>query len=302
MDINTQPLPGSLAFYCMIGNLRDALKYRSREAMGRNWISIFPGQILPTDHQHVEPSTVMEFVTELSIPKRGRPGTITGAAQTLLKALNAINPSVRDFKVVPEKIDDKPEPVVKIENTENPVVELAEKIDAPVPPVAQPVEKNAGHFDDLFDRFVTWAFSLSKLDIVFGVTIGIADYGLTFMLHEMGAAAAVVYTLISLHALGMAKNSHSQRTAQTGIVAVWLLELGAFCVHLTMFNRRLWGSIEDMPFRVEDVADEYRPFAIALVLALLFSGAGIYAVSTTLSLVTEKTEAENFEQQHGVKY
>lgn len=287
--ITTQPLPGSLAYYCTIGTLRDALKYRSREAMGRNWTSVFENQILPEDHQTVDPEQVMAFVTEIAKPQRGRPGSITGAAQLLLKNITGIVDSVRNFRVDPEKIDDRPadngEPVVIFPKTSD---------DTPA--------TKSDLFDKMAERFFNYLMSLTKLDIVFAVTIGIADYGLTVILLEMGAAAAVVYTLISLHALGMAKNRYSQRTARTGIVAVWALELGAFCIHMTMFNRRIWASIDNMPFRVDDIADESRPFWIAVVLALLFSGAGIYAVSTTLALVTERTEAENFEEQHGVKY
>lgn len=290
---NLQPLPGSLSYYCVIGNLRDALKYRSREAMGRNWQTIFENEILPQDHQTVEPGKVLQFVTEIAVPQRGRPGPITGAAQLVLKNINAINNGVRDHGVVFQNIE---QPVEKIDNQpDQPVVNLSATSDA------MPTAKS-DLFDKMAERFFNYLMSLTKLDVVFAVTIGIADYGLTFILHEMGAAAAIVYTLISLHALGMAKNRYSQRTAQTGIVAVWALELGAFCIHMTMFNRRIWAAIDDMPFRVDDITDESRPFWIAVVLAILFSGAGIYAVSTTLALVTEQTEAENFEKQHGVKY
>lgn len=292
MDIKIQPLPGSLASFCVIGTLREALKYRSREAMGRNWITVFPGEILPEDHQQVDPQRVMDFVTEIAQPKRGRPGSITGAAQLVLKKIVDIENGIKTFPNVMEKVEDIGE--------SNP--DVSEKIEPVISPVVEPVKKNQIQFDDLLQRFINWICSLSKLDVVFMVTIGIADYGLTFLLKEMGAAAAVVYTMISLHALGMAKNRYSSRTAQTGIIAVWALEAGAFCVHLTMFNFRLWKSVEDMPFRVEDVATESRPFWIAVVLALLFSCAGIYAVSTTLALRTERTEAENWEEQYGTKY
>lgn len=285
MDISTVPLPGSLASFCTIGTLRDALKYRSREAMGRNWIVIFPGQILPEDHQTVEPSTVMQFVTEIAKPQRGRPGSITGAAQSLLKTLTTINDGIKNFRPVPENID---EPVLMSSETKTDVVENI------------PARNNL--FENIGNRFLKWLMSLTKLDVVYWVTLGIADYGLTFLLKEMGIAAAIVYTLISLHALDMAKNRKSQMTAQTGIVAVWCLEIGSFAVHLTMFNRRLWSSIDELPFRINDIATESRPFYISLVLAFLFSAAGIYAVSTTLSLLRERIEADNYEKAHGEQY
>lgn len=284
MDIlnGTAPLNGSLAAYCTIGRLRESLKYRSREAMGRNWIVVFPGEILPEDHQTVEPSMVMTFVQSIAIPQRGRPGSMTGAAQNLLKRLTGINDGVRNFR---PNVDDIPEPVTNPSTTSN-----------------EPVVAKSDLFDDMANRFWNWLMSLTKLDVVYWFTLGVADYGLVFILKEMGVVAAVVYTLISLHALDMAKNRRSQVTASTGIVAVWCLEIGSFAVHLTMFNRRLWASIADLPFQIDDTDTEARPFYIALVLAVLLSAAGIYAVSTTLSLLREGIDADNFEHDHNRQY
>lgn len=259
--------------YTQIGTLREALKYRSREAMGKNWRTIFADQILPEDHQSVEPAQVLTFITEISRPQKGRPGTITGAAQQLLlsfshsQLLEAKQKLEQVVETLPER---KPDPVER-----------------------QP---------DLFDKLWEKVLNLTGLDWVYLVTIGIADYGLTYLLKEMGIAAAIVYTLISFHALSMAKNRKSQVTAQTGIVAVWILEIGAFFIHLTLFNKRLWESIQDLPFFVDNASDESRPFIIAAVFAGLFSAAGIYAVSTTLALLKEKIEAQNFEKSHGIEY
>ena len=69
-----------------------------------------------------------------------------------------------------------------------------------------------------------------------------------------------------------------------------------------MFNRRLWASIADLPFQIDDTDTEARPFYIALVLAVLLSAAGIYAVSTTLSLLREGIDADNFEHDHNRQY
>lgn len=303
--------------FLVIGSLRDALKFRSREAMGRNWRAVFNDRMLPNDHESVEPETVIQFVTEISKPLRGRPGVITLAAQTLLDTFTPKQPKVKKpLDVVVEMIDDmnqthrqQPNVSKNIESGTNAQPDVSENIEQQ-PNVTEPMfsanmttsTTPSDVFTNIQNRFFDWLFGLTKLDVVFGFTIAATDYGLTTVLKEMGVAAAVVYTLISLHALGMAKNRYAQQTAQNGIIAVWLLEAGAFCVHLTMFNRRLWSSIDEMPFRVDDVTDESRPFWIATILALLFSAAGIYAVSTTLSLVMEKTEAENFENDHGRKY
>jgi len=348
-----------------IGSLRESLKYRSREAMNANWSFVFAGEILPEDHLFVPIDQALEFVGAIAVPQRGRPGSITGAAQQLLKSwskpakIAEPEPAVLPTKiaepepaVLPTKIAE-PEPTVlptKIAEPEPTV--LPTKIAEPEPTVLPtkiagskkndswyllalektkvelsllPEEDRTGKKGTELSkkiRFLEFKLSeqkedkrtvsekvfdffagLSGLDWVYLVTVGIADYGLAILLKEMGLAAGVVYTLISFHALAMAKNRKSQVTANRGITAVWLLETLAFFVHLTLFNRRLWGTIEELPFTAaEDVADEYRPFLIALILAALFSAAGIYAVSTTLALLKERIEAEEYELTHGKQY
>jgi len=276
--------------HCTIGVLRQSLTYKSREAMQRQWSVTFPGQMLPPDHETVEPADAWQFINELTEPKRGRPGSITTAAQTLKRL---VSKKVAPVPVVPENIEPAPGDVS--ENIETSVPNFSET-STPEKPVVPDVLPN------ITDRLIAWACGLTKLDVVYFFTIAVADYGLTYILREMGAVAAIVYTLISLDALGMAKNRYQQQTARSGIIAVWALEIGAFFIHLTMFNRRLWDAVADLPFRIDDVTDESRPFYIALTLSVLLSAAGIYAVSITLSKVLEQTEAENFEQQHGVKY
>lgn len=142
----------------------------------------------------------------------------------------------------------------------------------------------------------------SALDIVFAFNILVVDYGLVYLMKEMGAAWALVYSILSMHAIGMAKNRHSQATASYGVVAVWILEILSFFVHLSMFNLRLWetGFENKLPFSVWE--NTTYPFAIASILATLFNSAAIYSASVTLALTKEKVEAENFERAHGVKY
>lgn len=279
--------------HCTIGVLRTALTYKSREAMQRQWSATFPGQMLPADHETIEPADALKFIDELTEPKRGRPGSITTAAQTLKRH---VSKNIKPTPDVSEKIE-TPE-IVPSNVPENivPTSPNFSETSNPAKPYVPDVLPNIG------ERVVAWVCGLTKLDVVYLFTIAAADYGLTYILKEMGVVAAIVYTLISLDALGMAKNRYQQQTARNGILAVWALEIGAFFIHLTMFNRRLWDNIADLPFRIDDVTDESRPFYIALTLSVLLSAAGIYAVSITLSKVLEQTEAENFEQQHGVKY
>lgn len=332
-----------------IGQLREDLKYRSREAMNSNWSFVFGGEVLPDDHLFVPIEQALEFVAAIAIPQRGRPGTITGAAQQLLKTWRnppqeeQVNPVAANFKEVESEVSEKsglngtaqvPEmnPSVLIEKirkeeestlpgstlsfraelkkVEKELRELSddqrkEKKGIELLKKAKFLEMKIGEIErstKTFGRF-DFIFRLTGLDWAYLVTVGIADYGLVYLLKEMGLAAAIVYTLISFHALAMAKNRKSQRTAQNGIVAVWLLEALAFFVHLTLFNKRLWGSIEDLPFQVaENLTDESRPFLIAVIMATLFSAAGIYAVSTTLALLKEKIEAEEYERQYGIEY
>jgi len=332
-----------------IGSLRESLKYRSREAMNSNWSFVFAGEVLPEDHLFVPINQALEFVAAIAIPQRGRPGSITGAAQQLLKTWRNKQEPEKEEHIIDQILSIAPEPevpkpeVFKPEVAKPEIVVLPEKIEQVKESSTNDswylleLEKTKGELSVLSEedkkgkkglelskkiRFLEFKLSeqkpdnrkvgekvfdffagLSGLDWVYLVTVGIADYGLAILLKEMGLAAGVVYTLISFHALAMAKNRKSQVTASRGITAVWLLEILAFFVHLTLFNRRLWGSIEELPFNVaEDLNDEYRPFFIALILAALFSAAGIYAVSTTLALLKERIEAEEYELQHGKQY
>jgi hypothetical protein len=275
--------------YRTVGALRTALTYKSREAMQRQWEATFAGQMLPAEHEAVDAEEAIRFIEELTVTKRGRPGSITAAAQKLKRELSC---SAEGLKKVGNGIAHlKNGKAVAVSHNAN---------------FSETSEISGGNLacveTSFLSRVESLAARITKLDVVYFFTIAVADYGLTYLLKEMGAVAAVVYTLISLDALGMAKNRYRQQTARNGILAVWALEIGAFFIHLTMFNRRLWDAVADLPFRVEDVAAEQRPFWIAFVLAFLLSFAGIYAVSITLSKVLEQTEAENFEREHGTKY
>jgi len=138
----------------------------------------------------------------------------------------------------------------------------------------------------------TWPV-ISMLDVVYLSTILTAVYGLWFTLREMGAAFAVPYCLISWHALRMAKNPESRKTAQIGVGAVVVLEILTFFVHLVLFNLRAVQAAKAniLPFEYSFWGSTGMPFTIACIMAGLFSGAGIYAVSVTFSLTSEKHTA-----------
>ena len=141
-------------------------------------------------------------------------------------------------------------------------------------------------------RRFTWP-TVSMLDIVYLSTIATAVYGLWFTLREMGVAFAVPYCLISWHALRMAKNPASRQTAHAGIAAVVVLEILTFFVHLVLFNLRTVQAAKAgvLPFEYSFWGSTEMPFTIACILAGLFSAAGIYAVSVTFSLTSEKHAA-----------
>ena len=258
----------------LIGTIRTRLMYRSRDAMATNWIGVFPNELLPDDHLSVSVDKVKTFLESLGKPQRGRSAAITGAAIELLREINE-----------PEKGLEPVEQEKEIELLTIPDTEGSAKTRD---------EEPTG----------IWGYisSLTALDITFFANMAVADYGLVFLLKEMGGAWAFIYTLVSFHALKMAKNRYSQVTASRGITAVWVLEIFAFFIHLAMFNLRAWQAAKDgqMPFSPwENIT---YPFWIAFSLAALFSGAAVYAVSTTLALTKERVEADNFEDKHGVKY
>lgn len=268
---NVTPQTGEV----LTGTIRTRLLYRTRDAMEANWKQVFPNVPLPDEHTGIPFETVIQFLESMAIPKQGRSTAITNAAITFLKELQAPAEEVKTFQ----------EPTAPDELPAELPAELPEK---------QPEgsERRQGNFLQ----------SLSALDVVFYCNLLVADYGLVYMLKEMGAAWAVIYTLVSWHALRMAKNRYSQVTAGRGITAVWVLEAFAFFIHLAMFNLRAWQAAKagNMPFSPWE--NTTYPFWIAFALAALFSGAAIYAVSTTLALTKEQVEAENYENSYGVKY
>lgn len=162
-------------------------------------------------------------------------------------------------------------------------------------PVKRETVKTVNHTFTPATKRRAWP-SFSMLDAVYYTTILTAVYGLWFTLKEMGLAFAVPYCLVSLHALRMAKNPESRKTAQAGVAAVVVLEILTFFVHLTLFNLRAVqaAKLGKLPLGYWD--DPSAPWWIACVLAGLFSAAGVYAVAVTFSLTSEKHSAAEKEK------
>jgi hypothetical protein len=188
----------------------------------------------------------------------------------------------------------QPEPVNQTGNTSSRFSRSTEQVERPTKQPrttpAQPAQQPAKR------RFNWWGITM--LDMVYLSTILTAVYGLIYNLREMGIFFAVPYCMVSWHAIRMAKNPNSRKTAQAGIAAVVILELFTFFIHLSMFNMRLVDAAKAglLPFEYSFWGSTSAPFYIACILAGLFSLAGIYAVSVTFSLTSEKHTAAELER------
>lgn len=146
----------------------------------------------------------------------------------------------------------------------------------------------------IFQAFV----NITLLDVVYYITLLTACYGAWMGLgkSEMGISFGLVYLLVSLQALGMAKDPENRKTAVAGIVMVCLLEVIAFFIDLSMFNLRTWevAKLDRLPFRSYQVEI---PFIIAAVQAAFFSGIRIWCVGATFSLTHEQRKAAEKKKQ-----
>lgn len=169
-------------------------------------------------------------------------------------------------------------------------------------PDAQPITPEPvkrGILARIFAPIVRAITTTTKLDVVYYFTLGIACYGAWQGLgrSEMGISFGVVYTLISLHALGMAKDPANKGTAVAGISAVVVLEIVGFFIDLSMFNLRIWQVAKQdlLPFRSYEI---WIPFWIAVIVAALQRiFGGVYPVMMTFFLTSEKRESAEKEKR-----
>ncbi len=141
----------------------------------------------------------------------------------------------------------------------------------------------------------------SLLDLAFYANMGIAIYGLVVILGIMGVLIGVFYTLISIHAIGLARDRYAANTSGASIGAVVVLEIFTYFIHLAMFNASIWKGSETLPFQIME-AGEWRVFAIACVLAFVLTAGTIYAITVRNAQIKERIAAKEFEKTTGQMY
>ena len=136
---------------------------------------------------------------------------------------------------------------------------------------------------------------IGLLDIAYTVNVAAACYGMWFFLNLIGGFFAVIYALLSFHALGMAKSNDTPESAKLGIQAVWALELVAAVFHFATVNYAIWHynsleTSERLPFRIYE--NLQAPSIIAGVFAFVALIGGVYCVQMTLNITNEKKDQQ----------
>lgn len=137
------------------------------------------------------------------------------------------------------------------------------------------------------------------LDAVFYVTTATACAGFVTALHWWAAPVSLVYALILIDALRMAKDPTIQKTAERGQNAVFVLEIFvAMPAHIMLFNWAIWQNYKSLPFEilhrvqngelVRENAD--KPFYVGCFLAALLCAAALYSVDTTIRITRERVK------------
>lgn len=284
-----------------VGEIRARLRYKSRNTMAPCWRSVFSEEVLPDDHDLVPLEKLRVFLSELSQPKKGRRLSITVAAKAYLLEING--KPVADAEPRPNNGEVYEKTFGLLEEDSLTFGKVKEAATPAPETLWKDIFKLLGAFVyRLFRSSVEFLVSAGPLEIVFLVGIALADYSLWFFMREIGLAWATVYTLITIHALQMAKNPHSRQTASKGVIAVCVLEMVSFFLDLAMFNLKIWqaGKRGELPFSVWE--NTTYPFWVSFALASLFCGAVLYALSITLSLTSERVEAKNFEATYGLRW
>ena len=145
----------------------------------------------------------------------------------------------------------------------------------------------------------TSRFNFGILDAVFYVTTATACAGFVTALHWWAAPVSLVYALILIDALKMAKDPTIQKTAERGQNAVFVLEIFvAMPAHIMLFNWAIWQNYKSLPFEilhrvqngelVRENAD--KPFYVGCFLAALLCAAALYSVDTTIRITRERVK------------
>lgn len=132
-------------------------------------------------------------------------------------------------------------------------------------------------------------------DVVFYATMLTACIGFWSVLKWYSLPLVLIYVLISVDALAMAKNPAIPKSARLGQNAVWVMETIAVPFHIALFNRALWANVSALPFDIREAVrsgewywqNGEKPFYCACFIAALLFCAAIYSVNATLKVTTE---------------
>lgn len=163
----------------------------------------------------------------------------------------------------------------------------------------KPVSENETPASIVAEKAETQRFKLSILDAVFYATTITTCIGIVTLLQWWGLPVSLVYSLILIDAMAMAKDTKLESTVKQGSAAVIVLELIATCSHTYLFNRVVWVDYKSLPFEIEQVVrngevtwhNGDKPFLIAVGIAVILSGAAIYAVDTTIKKTRERVKS-----------
>lgn len=141
-------------------------------------------------------------------------------------------------------------------------------------------------------------FTMSTLDIVFYTTTATACAGFVTAFQWLGLPVSLVYSLILIDAMGMAKDATLEKTVEQGSAAVVVFEIIAAFAHTYVFNIVMWANAKSLPWDMSQkiVGGEVvwpnadKPFIIAVGIAVILSGSAIYAVDTTIKKTRERVK------------
>lgn len=135
-------------------------------------------------------------------------------------------------------------------------------------------------------------------DVVFYGAMLVACIGFWSVLRWYSLPLVLIYVLISVDALAMAKNPAIPKSARLGQNAVWVMETIAVPFHIALFNRALWANVSALPFDIREAVrsgewywqNGEKPFYCACFIAVLLFCAAIYSVNATLKVTTETSK------------
>ena len=278
-----------------ISHIQKELDYSGPGFAGA-WLAA-TGEPLPNNTDNVQPDALKSFLSVLATPKAGRARRITEKAAELLQGF-------ADQKI--ETVFGEPQnPDIFQQEVEQRVLKMNQRLDAIQQGFKEP-EKTCTTSDapTTVSGFSNFSQNLktSKLSVIFWGSVFTAFFGFCYVLGFMGFCWGVIYLFAMWQALDMAGNRESQRTANTGLFAVWIMEIISFFIHQTMFNMATWNAAAHgkLPLIVD--GNSAAPFWIATVFAALFSMAGVYAVTVKYRLMIEKIEAEQYAETYQKQY